>query len=100
MLNPKRIAYPEEIREAAIKTFYSGVSGRGVGHIFHINKANVYNWIKKLNEAVENSPNLLELDKLYWFIEKKPHTETHENTYVFIMVSRESRQLVGFDVSM
>lgn len=45
-------------------------------------------------------PDLYELDELYWFIGKKPHTETHENTYIFTMVSREPRQLVGFDVSM
>lgn len=46
-IDPKRIAYPEEIRQAAIKTYYSGVSGRGVGHIFNMSKSNVYNWIKK-----------------------------------------------------
>jgi hypothetical protein len=28
-------------------TFYSGVSGRGVGHIFNMSKSNVYNLIKK-----------------------------------------------------
>lgn len=49
---------------------------------------------------VENQIKLYELDELYWFIEKKPHTETRENTYVFTMVSREPRQLIGFDVSM
>ena len=42
---------------------------------------------------------LFELDELYWFVGKKPHTETRENTYIFTMVSREPRQLVGFDVS-
>ncbi len=99
-LEPKRVAYPEEIRQAAIKTFYSGVSGRRVGHIFHMSKSNIYNWIKKLNNDVENLPNLFELDELYWFIGKKPRTETHENAYIFTMVSREPRQLVGFDVSM
>ena len=46
-LEPKSHAYSEEIKEAAIKAYYSGVSGRGVGHLFHMNKANVYNWIKK-----------------------------------------------------
>ena len=40
-------AYSEEMRERAIKTYYSGVSGRGVGKIFGMSKANVYNWIKK-----------------------------------------------------
>jgi len=46
-INPKKREYPEEIRQKAIKTFYSGVSGCGVGKIFGMSKANVYNWIKK-----------------------------------------------------
>lgn len=46
-INPKKREYPEETRQAAIKTFYSGVSGCGVGKIFGMSKANVYNWIKK-----------------------------------------------------
>ena len=45
-------------------------------------------------------PKLFELDELYWYIGKKPNTETHENTYIFTMVSREPRQIVGFEVSM
>ena len=46
-INPKKRAYPEETREMAIKMYYSGVSGRGVGKVLGMNKANVYNWIKK-----------------------------------------------------
>ena len=46
-LNPKTRKYSEEIRRQAIKTFYTGVSGRGVGEVFGFSKANVYNWIKK-----------------------------------------------------
>jgi len=46
-LNPKSHAYSEEIREQAIKTYYSGVSGRGVGSLFGMGKENVYRWIKK-----------------------------------------------------
>lgn len=52
------------------------------------------------SKAEKVSSNLYELDELYWFIEKKPRTETRENTYVFTMVSRVPRQLIGFDVSM
>ena len=47
---PKQNAYSEEIREQAIKTYYAGVSGRGVGKIFGMSKANVYNWIKKTKQ--------------------------------------------------
>ena len=46
-INPKKHAYSEEERELAIKIFYSGASGRGVGKILGMSKANVYNWIKK-----------------------------------------------------
>jgi hypothetical protein len=64
-----------------------------------MSKANVYNWIKKNDVNVENSLSCLELDELYWFIGKKAKTETRENVYVIIMVSREPRQIVGFDVA-
>ena len=50
---------------------------------------------KKTEEYYE----YLELDELYWFIEKKPRTETRENVYIMTMVSREPRQIVGFDVA-
>ena len=46
-LDPKTREIPEEIRQQAIKTYYAGVSGRGVGKNFDMSKANVYNWIKK-----------------------------------------------------
>ena len=50
-LEPKSHAYTEEVREKAIKTYYSGVSGRGVGALFGMNKSNVYNWIKKRDDG-------------------------------------------------
>jgi len=46
-LAPKTREIPEEIRRQAMKTYYSGTSGRGVGKVFNMSKANVYNWIKK-----------------------------------------------------
>ena len=49
--------------------------------------------------TVEKWINCLELDELYWFIERKPRTETRENVYVMTMVSREPRQIAGFDVA-
>lgn len=36
---------------------------------------------------------------MYWFIKEKSHTETRENTYIITMVSRNPRQIVGFDVA-
>ena len=53
-LDPKKREYPEEIRQQAIKTYYSGASGRGVGKVFGFSKANVYNWIKKNGSKPEN----------------------------------------------
>jgi transposase-like protein len=50
---PKQNAYSEEIRKQAIKTYYAGVSGRGVGKIFGMSKANVYKWIKKNGSKAE-----------------------------------------------
>lgn len=46
-INPKKREYPEETKRLAMKMYYSGVSGRGVGIVLNMNKANVYNWIKK-----------------------------------------------------
>ena len=43
---------------------------------------------------------MLELDGLYWYIGEKAHTETRENVYLMRMVSREARQIVGFDVAL
>jgi IS1 family transposase len=42
---------------------------------------------------------VLELDELYWFVGQKSRTETRENVYIMIAVSREPRQIVGFDVA-
>ena len=46
-LEPKRNAYSEETRALALKIYYAGASGRGVGKVMNMSKANVYNWIKK-----------------------------------------------------
>ena len=48
---------------------------------------------------VENFFEIVELDELYWFIGRKPRTATRENVYLMTMVSRETRQIVGFDVA-
>ncbi len=46
-INPKKREYSDEIREQALKAYYAGASGREIGKIFGMSKANVYNWIKK-----------------------------------------------------
>jgi transposase-like protein len=52
-INSKSRICSEELRKQAIKLYYSGVSGRGVGKILNINKSNVVRWIKK-NSKTEN----------------------------------------------
>jgi len=51
-LGAKNRAYSEEIRNSAIRIYYSGVSGRGVGKVLGMSKANVYNWIKKTGKGM------------------------------------------------
>ena len=51
--NGKQVAIPEGTRELAIKTYLSGVSGRGVGKIMRMSKSNVYNWLKKTEKDLD-----------------------------------------------
>jgi len=46
-LGGKTIAYSEEVKQQAMRLYYSGVSARGVGRLLGMSKANVLNWIKK-----------------------------------------------------
>jgi transposase-like protein len=39
--------YSEETKQQAMKIYYSGVSGRGVGKLMGIGKNTLYNWVKK-----------------------------------------------------
>ena len=55
---------------------------------------------KKTAMVVDNSPEIYELDELYRFVGKRPRTKTKENVYLMTMVSREPRQIVGYDVAM
>jgi transposase-like protein/IS1 family transposase len=98
-INPKKRAYSEETRQLATKMYYSGVSGRGVGKALGMDKANVYHWIKKNHVNVDNFYETLELDELYWFIERKSRIETRENIYIMTMVSQNPHQIVGFDIA-
>jgi len=52
-LDSKTKAYSEEVRNSAMKTYFSGVSGRGVGRLMGMSKANVYNWLKKTGHGVD-----------------------------------------------
>ena len=54
-VNPKRRAYPEEVRNLAIKEYMMGVSARGVGKIHGMSGNNVLIWIKKNGGSVDKS---------------------------------------------
>ena len=49
--------------------------------------------------SAEYCSEYLELDELYWFIERKAKSKTRENIYIITAVSRAPRQIVGFDVA-
>jgi len=55
--------------------------------------------LKKTATDVDNSPEILELDELYWFIKQKENTETRENVYIITMIRRNPRQIVGYSVT-
>jgi len=55
--------------------------------------------LKKTTSKPENKHTFYELDELWWFVERKPRTETRENLYLMTMASRIPRQIVGFDVA-
>jgi IS1 family transposase len=55
--------------------------------------------LKKTAQILKDNYQILELDELYWFLERKAKTATRENVYVMTMVSREPRQIVGFDAA-
>ena len=42
---------------------------------------------------------VFELDELYWFIGQKAKSETKENIYIILIISREPRQILGCCVS-
>ena len=55
----------------------------------------IYNiWISE-----ETDKEVFEMDELYHFIEYKPTHKTRESVYVMTLISRNPRQIVGFDVA-
>ena len=52
-LNPKKRAYPDELRNLAIKEYMMGISARGVGKIHGMSGNNVLSWIKKNGGGVD-----------------------------------------------
>jgi transposase-like protein len=50
--NPKPHAYSDEVRAQALETYFSGVSGRGVGKLLKMHHANAVVWAKKNRDSV------------------------------------------------
>jgi len=48
--DPKKHIYPEHIRLLAIKDYYDGNSGRGIGKIYGFSHQNVGRWIEEVKE--------------------------------------------------
>ena len=55
-INPKKHEYGEETKQKAFQMYKEGKSGREIGRILGINKANIYNWLKK-EEKEKNTKN-------------------------------------------
>ena len=55
--------------------------------------------IGKIWISEETAKEVFEMDELYHFIEYKPTHETRENVHVMTLISRNPRQIVGFDVA-
>jgi len=48
---------------------------------------------------VDNLLEVLELDELHWYVKHKRPSEARQNVYLMTAVSRNPRQIVGFDVA-
>lgn len=73
-------------------------AGEALEKVFGFNKANVYNWIKTV-QNVKSDYQILKLNELYWFIDEKVKTETRESAHVMTMVSRTPYRTVNFDAA-
>lgn len=93
--NPKSIAYSEETKKEALRLLASGNTGRGVGKIMKMSKANVYRWAReeeKKSESVWISPSTnldaFELDEIFWFRDGRKGHANGVNTFIMTMISR------------
>lgn len=108
--NPQKYIYSEDERTTAIKTYYECKSGRAVGRLLGMSRSNAVRWIKERAaellppnpQTAENTEELvevIELDEMFHFIKKKELTNTKENVYITLAVTREPRKIVGFSVT-
>jgi|SRR5579883_1952911 len=76
LVAPQSRGYPASLREQAARLYVEGLSFRRIGRLLGVNHQTVINWIRQdearrppapLPEQVE----VIELDELYTFVEKK-----------------------------
>ena len=93
--NPKERTYSEEVKKQAIKLYLEGNSGRAVGRILGIGKNTCLNWIRKYEakETPNERVHVIAMDELYSFVERK------NRIYAITLVSRDTRQIVGYDIA-
>ena len=95
----KKRGYSEEIKKQAIKLYLEGNSSRAVGRILGIGKNMCLYWMRKYAKEIEakETPNarvnVIEMDELYSFVERK------NRFYAITLVSRDTREIVGFDIA-
>ena len=76
-----------------------GNSGRAVGRILGIGKNMCLYWVRKYAKTIKEKEvanervEVIEMDQLYSFIERK------NRIYVITLVSRDNRQIVGYDIA-
>ena len=79
--------------------YMEGNSGRAAGRILGISKNMYLRWVRKYAKTVEakDIPNkrvkAVDMDELYSFWERE------NRIYVITLVSREKRQIVGYDIA-
>jgi transposase-like protein len=76
-----RPPYGEEVKKQAMKLYYEGNSGRAVGRILGMSKANVYRWIKEMAENLPKNEEkseceTIEMDEMYVHIGSKKTKHT------------------------
>ena len=76
----KKRGHSEETKNQAIKLYLEGNSGRAVGRILGIGKNMCLFWIRKYAKNIEPKEtlnarvNVIEMDELYSFVERKKQT--------------------------
>ena len=53
----------------------------------------------KKTTALQPDYQILEIDELFWYVERKGTSETRENCYIIALVNRLPRQIVGIDAA-